>query len=682
MTLPSVMVVDDDSISATVITEVLKDWADVTLVADGTIAYERAVGLRPDLILLDVLMPGTDGYSVCGRLKEDPRTRDIPIIFVSSLSEEGQEARGLLAGAVDYVTKPISAPILTARIRNHLELKRQRDRLERESLRDDLTGLANRLRLDDALNAEWRRAARTKDPVSLIAVGLDAFEPFSRLYGPLATRDCLRRVAIALANAARRPGDVVARLPPDRFIAVLPVTDHEGARAVAERMRAAVRALDVPHGENGPDATVTVSVSVMTAQPKPGEHPAFALEHVLERLLDGQRHGRDRCLDEEAPAQPAATPPAPTAATSSGRLLIVDDDPVSVQVLAELVRGGGYTVDAVSDSAKALAEVMARLPDLVLLDLRMPGVDGFEVCRRLKANASTAAIPVVFLSIVDDPAEKMRAFEVGGADYVGKTFHPEEVMARIGHQIKITRLQREMAAANERLVELDKVKATFAAMLVHDLRSPLGVAQVTVSLLAEKITDLVDPELHELAEMSATGLKNTVALINELLEVYRADQTEAPRVRERLDVGELLRQCADQARLDARRREVDLKVSLAGPLFAVGDRVRLQRAFDNLLGNALKFTRAGGRIELDARALSSDGRRVVRVEVRDTGLGIPDAEIPYIFDLYRQAETGRRSGVGLGLAIVKRILDANDAKISVSSQLGVGTAFTVELPGA
>jgi signal transduction histidine kinase len=121
-------------------------------------------------------------------------------------------------------------------------------------------------------------------------------------------------------------------------------------------------------------------------------------------------------------------------------------------------------------------------------------------------------------------------------------------------------------------------------------------------------------------------------------------------------------------------------VSVAGPLPGLGDRTRLERAFGNLIGNALKFTRAGGQVAVEARAVESDGQRSVRVEVRDTGMGIPEGEIPYIFDLYRQAETGRRSGVGLGLAIVKRILDAHGASIAVASQVGVGTAFTVDLP--
>src|SRR3569833_1639410 len=137
MALPIVLAVDDDPISGALIAQVLRDWADVALLTDGTATRERALAAAPDLILLDVLMPGTDGYLICAELKADPRTRDIPVIFVSTLADEGVEARGLLAGAVDYVTKPLQPAILSARVRNHIEIKRQRDRLERVSQRDD-----------------------------------------------------------------------------------------------------------------------------------------------------------------------------------------------------------------------------------------------------------------------------------------------------------------------------------------------------------------------------------------------------------------------------------------------------------------------------------------------------------------------------------------------------------------
>jgi signal transduction histidine kinase len=182
--------------------------------------------------------------------------------------------------------------------------------------------------------------------------------------------------------------------------------------------------------------------------------------------------------------------------------------------------------------------------------------------------------------------------------------------------------------------------------------------------------------------MSVSGLKSTVSLINELLEIYRSEQTDVTPVRERIDVAEIVRRCAGEAQLDAQRRKVTLDLSVTGPLVGLGDRTRLERAFTNLIGNALKFTRAGGHVAIQAAPTQADGKRVLRVQVRDNGMGIPEAEIPYIFDLYRQAETGRRSGVGLGLAIVKRILDAHGGSIAVASQMGVGTAFTVDLPAA
>ncbi|HWO14752.1 MAG TPA: hybrid sensor histidine kinase/response regulator, partial [Polyangiaceae bacterium] len=289
----------------------------------------------------------------------------------------------------------------------------------------------------------------------------------------------------------------------------------------------------------------------------------------------------------------------------------------------------------------------------------------------------TSEIPVVFLSVVDDPQQKMRAFEVGGADYVGKSFHAGEVLARIGHQLAILRLQREMRLANQRLLEAGRLKETFTAMLMHDLRSPLGAAQATIAMLARKIGES-DSELRELAEISAGGLKQTVALINEVLDVYRSEQVEVTPVREPVDLAHVLRSVVQEAGLEARSRGVTLELSLSSGLEALGDRARLERAFANLIGNALKFTRAGGKVTLEARRIEG----TLRVEVRDTGTGIAEGEVPYIFDLYRQAATGRQGGVGLGLAIVKRILDAHGATISVASQLGVGTTFSVDLSAA
>jgi len=372
-----------------------------------------------------------------------------------------------------------------------------------------------------------------------------------------------------------------------------------------------------------------------------------------------------------------------------GSLFIVDDDPTCIEVLSDLAFRGGYEVQFARNATEALALVDQVRPDVVLLDVEMPGTNGFEACRRLKANGKTADIPVIFLSGLTNAAEKLQAFAAGGADYVGKPFEPEEVLARVAHQIKIKRLQAEMRAANERLLDLDRLKATFAAMLVHDVRSPLTVVQTTLGFLKDR-SFADDPELGEMVGFSGEAMDKALALISEVLEIYRSDRSDRASPSAKLvsgDVAEVLRRCAIGARVEAKRRGVTVETRFEGPLLAALDAQRLERAVTNLLGNAMKFSSRGGRVTLEARVInavgSATGAPRVRIEVRDNGEGISEAELPHVFELYRQADSAHRTaGVGLGLAIVKRIVDAHGGAVSVRSQRGVGSVFIIDLPAA
>jgi signal transduction histidine kinase len=258
---------------------------------------------------------------------------------------------------------------------------------------------------------------------------------------------------------------------------------------------------------------------------------------------------------------------------------------------------------------------------------------------------------------------------VGGADYVDKPFQPQEVLARIAHQAKIARLQAE--------------KASFGAMLVHDLRSPLTTVYATLGLLARSQTLAEDPELATLVGFSTEALQRTLAMIAEVLEIYRSTEAPVAAALAPGDVAPVLQRCAQAARLEANERGVTLEVNVEpeAALLAAHDALRLERAISNLLGNAFKFTPRGGRVVLDARRASGAAGPLVRIEVRDTGDGIPADVLPHIFELYRQADTRQRTaGFGLGLAIVKRIVDAHQGTISVRSEPGAGTTFTIELP--
>ena len=293
----SILVVDDSPENLQVISTVLKQDYKVKVAING----ERALALAnsaepPDLILLDVMMPGMDGYEVCARLKQDPITARIPVLFVSSRDDEEDEARGLSLGAIDYIVKPIRPSIVQARVRNHIELKRSRDLLERLTTQDHLTGISNRRRFDDSLHAEWQRAAREQTPLSLVAIDIDHFKAYNDHYGHPGGDQCLIEVARALAACVTRPTDLVARCGGEEFGCLLPSTDNIGASRLAEQMRAAIEALGLEHAQSLTHRYVTISLGVSTAIPQADE-PAQALVDMADAALyEAKGAGRNRLV--------------------------------------------------------------------------------------------------------------------------------------------------------------------------------------------------------------------------------------------------------------------------------------------------------------------------------------------------------------------------------------------------
>jgi PleD family two-component response regulator len=205
------LVVDDQPDNVRALYHALNAEHQVLVATGGAQALAMAVDKQPALILLDVVMPDIDGLEVCRRLKADPRTADIPVIFVSAGTAEADETQGLDAGAVDYIGKPISPAIVRARVRTHLTLKRQSDQLRELAYVDGLSGVANRRSFDERLQQEWGRAAREDQPVSLILIDIDAFKAYNDHYGHQAGDDALRRVARQLQATLARPADLVAR---------------------------------------------------------------------------------------------------------------------------------------------------------------------------------------------------------------------------------------------------------------------------------------------------------------------------------------------------------------------------------------------------------------------------------------------------------------------------------------
>lgn len=316
---PTVLVVDDVPANLDVLVAHLhEENIELTVAVSGEEGLALARSLQPDLILLDVMMPGMDGYEVCRRLKQDPALMDIPVLFLTALDEEVEVERGFALGAVDYIHKPFSLPILKARMRNHLALKRKSDQLAQLACTDGLTGVPNRRYFDECFANEWLRAQRHRAWLAAIVIDVDHFKRYNDHYGHGEGDACLKRIAQALRGALKRPGDVLARFGGEEFVALLPETGPGAAREMGERMHRAVAALEIPHADSPVGATVSISLGLAAVVPDAAGTPLDLLRLADAQLYLAKRSGRDRVAggDDEAGPSAARIEPAPGAGST------------------------------------------------------------------------------------------------------------------------------------------------------------------------------------------------------------------------------------------------------------------------------------------------------------------------------------------------------------------------------
>lgn len=296
-----ILIIDDERSSITYLMSLLKHDYKVIAAVDSLKGLEMAAGVgggsAPDLILLDVLMPGMNGYQVCERLKSDDRTRGIPVIFVTAASDANDETRGFELGAVDYIVKPFHPSVVKARVRTQIELKIKSDLLEQLASVDALLGIYNRRRFDEVLQIEWMRAQRSGSPLSLIMIDIDHFKLYNDHYGHAGGDECLRRVATILKNCLKRPTDFIARYGGEEIVVILPETGDEGAAMIAGLMCREVAGEDIPHAASPTAAQVTVSLGVSSALPGSGIGSSRdLLEAADAQLYAAKKAGRNRVM--------------------------------------------------------------------------------------------------------------------------------------------------------------------------------------------------------------------------------------------------------------------------------------------------------------------------------------------------------------------------------------------------
>lgn len=294
---PRLLLVDDQPVNIQLMHREFAGDYEMNMATTGEQALKICREQVPDLILLDVEMPGLNGFEVCQRLKADATTRDIPVIFVTAHNDVSQETRGLEAGAVDFIAKPINPKIVRARVKTHITLKQQSDLLRELAFHDGLTSLFNRRLFDERLSFEWRRANRDGSPLSLIMLDVDFFKLFNDQYGHQAGDDCLRQVAGVLDGATSRTGDIAARYGGEEFACILPHTDLLGGLQVAAKLEERVRALAIAHQASCAADVVTVSLGV-ASKPAQFQHRGMDQSHLLAladtQLYAAKQAGRGR----------------------------------------------------------------------------------------------------------------------------------------------------------------------------------------------------------------------------------------------------------------------------------------------------------------------------------------------------------------------------------------------------
>lgn len=289
-----ILIVDDEKFNRQLLSELLLPDYDVFLAKDGEQAIACARSFPPpDLILLDVIMPGMDGYEVLHRLRSDERTRDIPIMFVTGMCDEEDEAKGLNLGAVDYILKPFRTAVVRARVRNHLNYMWQRKQLEQDAFIDGLTGIPNRRRFDQSLDIEWRRANRHGTQLSVVLADVDYFKQFNDTYGHGAGDDALRQVASVMLQVTNRSGELVARYGGEEFALLLPEIGREEASEIAERVRHGVECLGLHHKNSSTAPFVTISMGGISLIPSSNSNVTEFLTLADNQLYLAKQSGRN-----------------------------------------------------------------------------------------------------------------------------------------------------------------------------------------------------------------------------------------------------------------------------------------------------------------------------------------------------------------------------------------------------
>lgn len=353
-------------------------------------------------------------------------------------------------------------------------------------------------------------------------------------------------------------------------------------------------------------------------------------------------------------------------------VMVVDDEPANVQLMAALLAEGGYDVLPATNGAEALEITAIRKPDLALFDLKMPGMDGVQLCRRFRETPELAAVPVIFVTGVADEDELVRCFEAGAVDFLIKPIRIAELLQRV-------RTHLELKFSRDRLILKARDCDSLTAMVAHDLKSPLASIRFSVQMLAEEPL-LKEERLQDLLAALVDSTDHTLAFIDDFLNRNAAANTVDLDAFKPFAVKEMLQQVVERYDYYGSEKKIRVELDPAEPAEAFGDVLAAEHVVENLLSNALKFAPPGSRVRV---VLESGNPGSVRIRVLDRGPGIDESDRKRLFLRYVRLTarpTSGESSTGLGLSIAKQLADAMHGSLSYEPREDGGSAFIFELP--
>lgn len=361
-------------------------------------------------------------------------------------------------------------------------------------------------------------------------------------------------------------------------------------------------------------------------------------------------------------------------------ILVVDDNSQNLQVMASILSREGYKVAMANSGERALKTIEQKKTDLVLLDIMMPVLDGFSVCKKIKEDNKNKDLPVIFLTAKTETDDLIKGFELGAVDYIKKPFNQKEVLVRIKTHLDLKKSKEIIIEQNEENIRLNAMKDKFFSIMAHDLRNPFGSFKSVLDLLEEQYDDMENEERKEFINELKKSAKNLFMLLENLLTWSRSQRDAITYEYRQNNIFKMVESLLELFEMNAERKGIEIINEIPEDFSLYCDHNTIMTAIRNLLSNSIKFTESGGKIAVYQNSINED---YAEITVADTGIGMSEDDISKLFRIdvsHTTIGTSQEKGTGLGLILVKEFIEKNNGTIRVESKPGDGSKFIIKLP--